>query len=115
MFTLNKRKCTTKPQGRITVQVVPVLGNTIFVDVNDSDTLKMLKNVLRRKMGRLTKHNMFVFNEQHMNCYGKPLREYGVQDGDKIHLNVNLRDGAKTKPKRAAYADDCSVVTVYYD
>ena len=57
---------------------------------------------------------MFVFNEQHMSGYSKTLREYGVQDGDKIHLNVNLRDGAKTKPKWAAYADDCSVVTVYF-
>ena len=57
---------------------------------------------------------MFVFNEQHMDCYRKTLGEYGVQGGDKIRLNVNLRSNAKTTPKWAAYADDCSVVTVYY-
>ena len=49
IFTLNKKQCTTKVRDMITVQVVPILADAIFVNFHTDDTLRVLMDVLHRK------------------------------------------------------------------
>lgn len=67
-------------------------GKNISIDVNDTDTIKSLKDKITDIEGVSADQQRLVFNGKQMED-GNTIQDYGIQEDSSIHLVLRLRGG----------------------